>query len=670
MLARTSCGRSVHSPARAQEDPLETVHSHTPAAAAPVTLLESILESVPVGCALLDADLRVQRANAALVALTGRPGWELMGARVTDVFSGLSSDTPGLCRRVMRTRTPILGMFAAAGGRALRIDYHPLPATDGIADGLWIVVSDATAHHELSASEARYQSVVAAMAEGVVLLDAGGRITACNASAERILGHDRDGIVGSHLGDGRWAAVREDGTPAPADELPALDTLRTGRAHHDVVRGLRARDGRLVWLSMNSQPLPASERDHAHGVALSFTDVTERRTAERLAAAEMQLLEMVAAETPLAAVLRRLALLVEAHCDGGICGIMRVSDDGRCLHPLAGPSLPEAYLAAIDGAAVGARAGSCGTAVHRREPVYVVDIATDPLWSEFADLARTHGLRACWSAPVLAADGSVPATIALYFADPRAPSDADIRVVELAVSIARLAVERERAREALRESERQRVDVLARMLKAEDEARARIAADLHDDTIQVLTGSLLSIDRVLRAARANGAGVPTALTDARVLLASTLDRTRRLMFEIRPPLLESHGLGHAVGELLDQTRRDMGLQVAVRIDVGRLSPSVESLVYRTVQELVANARKHARATRLEVSLAAGEGRLEGVVRDDGSGFDTARARDRSVMRLHLGLEAVAERLRLAGGDFSIESRPGEGTVARFGLPIA
>jgi signal transduction histidine kinase len=299
----------------------------------------------------------------------------------------------------------------------------------------------------------------------------------------------------------------------------------------------------------------------------------------------------------------------------------------------------------------------------------VVDIATDPLWAAFAELALSHDLRACWSAPVPAADGSVAATIALYFGEPRAPSDADIRVVELAVSIARLAIERERAREALRESERKRVDVLARMLRAEDEERARIAADLHDDTIQVLTGSLLSIDRVLRAARASGTGVPTALTDARVLLASTLERTRRLMFEIRPPLLESHGLGRAVGELLDQTRRDMGLHVAVTVDVARLSASVESLVYRTVQELVANARKHARATRLDVTLAAAGGRIEGVVSDDGAGFDTARARDRSVMRLHLGLEAVAERLRLAGGDFSIESRPGQGTIARFGLPI-
>jgi PAS domain S-box-containing protein len=647
------------------------VQSHTPAAAAPVKLLESILESVPVGCAVVDRDLRLTRVNAALAALTSRSSWELLGAQVTDVFAGLAPDTPSLCRRVMETRTPIVGMFAAAGGRALRIDYHPLPAANGApSDGLWIVVADATAYHALNASEARYQSVVSAMAEGVILVDAEARITACNTSAERILGLDHDAIIGRRLGDSRWAAVREDGTPAPADELPAIDTLRTGRAHQDVVRGVRDPDGRLVWLSFNSQPLLGPGETRPHGVALSFTDVTERRTAERLASSEMRLLEMVATETPLPAILRRLALLVEDHCEGAVCGIMRVSDDGAHLHPLAAPSLPVEYLAAIDGVAVGARVGSCGTAVHRREPVYVVDIATDPLWSGFAELALRHELRACWSAPVLAADGTVPATIALYFREPRAPFDADIRVVELAVSIARLAIERERAREALRESERKRVDVLARMLRAEDEERARIAADLHDDTIQVLTGSLLSIDRVLRAARASGTGVPTALTDARVLLGSTLDRTRRLMFELRPPLLESHGLGHAVGELLDQTRRDMGFQVAVTIDVGRLSPSVESLVYRTVQELVANARKHARATRLEVSLTASDHRLEGMVGDDGCGFDTTRARDRSVMRLHLGLQAVAERLRLAGGDFSIESHPGGGTTARFGLPLS
>jgi len=188
----------------------------------------------------LVACARLTRTNAALAALTGRSSWELLGAQVTEVFAGLAPDTPSLCRRVMDTRTLIVGMFASVGGRALRIDYHPLPAANGgSSEGLWIVVSDATVHHALDASEARYQSVVAAMAEGVILVDAEARITACNASAERILGRDHDEIIGRALGDSLCAAVRADGTPEPADELPAVDTLRTGRAHHDVVRGVR-----------------------------------------------------------------------------------------------------------------------------------------------------------------------------------------------------------------------------------------------------------------------------------------------------------------------------------------------------------------------------------------------------------------------------------------------
>ena len=646
------------------------MHSHTPEAAAPVALLESIIESVPVGCAVVDRELRLTRTNAALAALTGRSSWELLGAQVTEVFAGLAPDTPSLCRRVMDTRTPIVGMFAAVGGRALRIDYHPLPAANGgSSEGLWIVVSDATVHHALNASEARYQSVVAAMAEGVILVDAEARITACNASAERILGRDHDEIIGTSLGDSLWAAVREDGTPAPPDELPAVDTLRTGaRTTTSSAASARPTGG---WCGSRSTRSPSSRRVRPGRTASRSRSPTSpsgrRPNGSRVP--EMRLLEMVATETPLPAVLRRLALLVEDHCPGAVCAIMRVSDDGESLHPLAAPSLPVEYLAAIDGVASEpgpARAGRRCTAASRSTPSTSRRI---PCGRSLPSLPSRRGFepagrRRC-SPQTEASRRRSPSTSPSR----AAPSTPDIRVTDLAVSIARLAIERERAREALRESERKRVDVLARMLRAEDEERARIAADLHDDTIQVLTGSLLSIDRVLRAARTNGTGVPTALTDARVLLASTLDRTRRLMFEIRPPLLESHGLGHAVGELLDQTRRDMGVQVAVTIDVARLSPSIESLVYRTVQELVANARKHAHATRLEVSLKAANGRLQGLVGDDGSGFDTTRARDRSVMRLHLGLQAVAERLRLAGGDFSIESRPGVGTTARFGLPL-
>src|SRR6185312_9679898 len=88
----------------------------------------------------------------------------------------------------------------------------------------------------------------------------------------------------------------------------------------------------------------------------------------------------------------------------------------------------------------------------------------------------------------------------------------------------------------------------------------------------------------------------------------------------------------------------------------------ETLVYRIVREAVANVRRHARARRLEVTLLHVDGELVGTVTDDG------RALDRHRTRLHLGLDATIERIRLAGGDIEIDSAPGEGTRLRFRIP--
>src|SRR6202007_2448701 len=88
----------------------------------------------------------------------------------------------------------------------------------------------------------------------------------------------------------------------------------------------------------------------------------------------------------------------------------------------AGPSLPTKYAEAIDGAVIGPSVGSCGTAAYRAEPVIVSDIATDPLWADFRDLASAHELRACWSTPILSSAGKVLGTFAIYYREPRSPS--------------------------------------------------------------------------------------------------------------------------------------------------------------------------------------------------------------------------------------------------------
>jgi signal transduction histidine kinase len=242
--------------------------------------------------------------------------------------------------------------------------------------------------------------------------------------------------------------------------------------------------------------------------------------------------------------------------------------------------------------------------------------------------------------------------------------------VRVSLSFRRLR-ESEQLRAALVDAEEQRRMVLNQMLRAEADERARIAEELHDDTIQVLTATLISLDRQrLSGERGQSEAAGEASRRARDTLALALERTRRLMFELRPPLLEAHGLPPAVRDLVEHAHHELGLEVEVDVDVPRYAEAFETLVYRIVREAVANVRRHARARRLEVTLHEVDGHLRGTVTDDGRGFDVRRALDRHRTRLHLGLDATIERIRLAGGTIEIESAPGEGTRISFDLPAA
>ncbi len=235
--------------------------------------------------------------------------------------------------------------------------------------------------------------------------------------------------------------------------------------------------------------------------------------------------------------------------------------------------------------------------------------------------------------------------------------------------IARDVTERNAAQAALGESEARREHVLAAMLRAEDDQRVRIATDLHDDTVQVMTAALLSADRVTAAIERGEAVVAlAAAADYRDTLGEAMDRTRRLMFELRPPTLEASGLSAALTDLLEQGGREAGFTAHVDCPAVRYGETVETLAYRTMLEGVANIRKHARARTVWLVCHEQLGRLEVSLRDDGIGYDTESAAtfDR---RLHLGLDSISERVRLAGGRFAIHSTPGEGTILSVSLPV-
>ena len=151
-------------------------------------------------------------------------------------------------------------------------------------------------------------------------------------------------------------------------------------------------------------------------------------------------------------ILSRYLLAVEAEADSFILTSILLVDGPRLRHGAA-PSLPPAYCAAIDGLEYGPSAGSCGTAAHFGRPVYVTDIATDPFWADYKDLALQHGLRACWSTPVFDDDRNVIATFAIYHLTPRGPTQDELDSIQaITASVARTIIWSKSARDLAGES--------------------------------------------------------------------------------------------------------------------------------------------------------------------------------------------------------------------------
>jgi PAS domain S-box-containing protein len=230
--------------------------------------------------------------------------------------------------------------------------------------------------------------------------------------------------------------------------------------------------------------------------------------------------------------------------------------------------------------------------------------------------------------------------------------------------------EERRTEAALRESERRRREVVASMLHAEEVERSRIATELHDDTVQVMTASLMAMDRVALVAQRNGSHqLEAAVSVARATLEEATDRTRRLMFELRPAVLLRDGLLAAIRVLAEQAGRETGALARVRGVIGRYDHSIEELVYRSVQEALANVRKHAQPDSISVTLAERRGMIWAEICDDGLGFDVVDAGSRPQAALHLGLDALQERIHAVGGSVHVDSAPGKGTCVSLTVPV-
>jgi len=172
----------------------------------------------------------------------------------------------------------------------------------------------------------------------------------------------------------------------------------------------------------------------------------------------LNLQKLIFAGTPLSEVLASIAQLVESLAEGMLCTIWLPDEDGKQLHCAAAPSLP-GFSIQVGPMAVCPKGASCGTAVYRKEPVYVTDILTDPIWDDYRDRLLPHGIRSVWSRPLFTNEGKVLGTFAILYREARSPDAADLQLIENASNITGIAIERHMNQQAL-QRERDRLRLL------------------------------------------------------------------------------------------------------------------------------------------------------------------------------------------------------------------
>jgi len=314
--------------------------------------------------------------------------------------------------------------------------------------------------------------------------------------------------------------------------------------------------------------------------------------------------------------------------------------------------------------------GIAGRVAQTGESIIVADISADPR-AAHPDLISVEGLRAFASVPIRFKD-KVLGVLNIASRETRKFSAEDVRLLEgIAVQIA-TAIENARLHQEVQNKEKIRGELLSEIFSIQEEERKRIARELHDETSQVLASLTASLQAAANTLPANVDKARAFLEKAQALSINILDEVHRLIYELRPTLLDDLGLVAATRWLVDNNLGDAGIAVSFKI-LGRerrLPPQLEATLFRVIQEAVYNISRHARAKNAQVTLHFKRGMVQVDIKDDGVGFDVKEAISSKERPRGLGLLGMKERIELIKGSLSISSRPGGGTEIHIEIPTS
>jgi PAS domain S-box-containing protein len=413
--------------------------------------LDELFELAPHAVVLVDANVSVIRVNKEFTRMFGYTQEESVNRPLLDLVAPeerlpeyqnnarmLSSGQKVESETIRRRKD----------GVRIHVSMTAAPVlTEGPIEG-YIIYRDITERkrdeEELKKQTAHLDELFELAPHAVVLVDADVRVMRVNEEFIRMFGYSAEEAVGRLLQD--LVAPEE----CMAEYQNNARMLSSGqKVESDTIR--RRKDGARLSVSMTASPVLTAGPIEGY---IIYRDITQRKRDEALLAGETRLLEMIAKGDSLPRVLEALCRLVEKTVAGSLCSVLLVDSTGRRLQAGAAPSLPLEYTQSIDGRVIELGIGPCGNALIGKAAVITSDFGTDDSWSEeYRTLCLAHGLRACWSTPILSLEGNALGTFALYYREPRTPTPEESHIIEQFRDIASIAIERTEAENALRRSE-------------------------------------------------------------------------------------------------------------------------------------------------------------------------------------------------------------------------
>ena len=242
---------------------------------------------------------------------------------------------------------------------------------------------------------------------------------------------------------------------------------------------------------------------------------------------------------------------------------------------------------------------------------------------------------------------------------------------ELEAKVAERARQLEDSYREIKRNEISRGTLLRKVLTVQEEERKRVARELHDETTQSLAGLLMRLEAAIAIPDEAGGEIKARLMNIKDLAVKTIDNVHKIIFDLRPSILDDLGLTSALRWYAEHRLGELGIKTRVEVtgEERKLSSLMETALFRVVQEAITNIVKHAKARHVVLSVEFKDSTLNIEVEDDGRGFDMEAISLRADKGQELGLLGMRERVTLLEGEFHIESKPGSGTRLTIEVPL-